>query len=127
MKIVWLLLAAGFFSVLTATASDSSSTSVLPVTTEKQLQADPPAIPYKLDQPATGNSRHWKITRIFSRIIGAFKTIGRATTEEMRSDLIIQYGNESSRAWTTIACSQPNPTSFGDCSTHEPSFGVGFH
>ena len=126
MKFVFSLLAVGLFSALTATASDSPGTSVLSVTTGQQIQTAYPATLYKLDQPETGNSGNRKTTRIFSRIIGAFKTIGRATAA-VRSDLIIRYGKDSSRAWTTIASRQPNPTLFGDCSTHEPSFGVGVH
>jgi hypothetical protein len=127
MKFVFWLVAAGFFSTLTARASDSSNTPALSATTGQQNLTAYPAMPYKLDQPETGNSGNWKTTRIFSRIMGAFKSIGRATAEEVRSDIIIRYGKDSSRAWTTIACTQPNPTLFGDCRVHEPNFGVGFH
>jgi hypothetical protein len=127
LKLALSLLALGLFSALSATAADSSNTPALSATTGQQIQTPYPAVPYKLDQPETGNSGNWKATRIFSRIVGAFKSIGRATAEEVRSDIIIRYGKDSSRAWATIACSQPNETLYGDCSVHEPSFGVGVH
>jgi len=82
---------------------------------------------YKIDKPAPGTAGNWKITRIFSGIMSAFKNIGRATAEEVRSDIIIQYGTESSRAWTTIATSQPDHSLIGDCSAAEPSFGLSCH
>lgn len=126
LKFVLSCLAVGLFSTLTAMASDPSTPPAQPVTGGQQFQMAYLPTPYPIDRPAA-DSGHWKATRIFSRIKSAFKSIGRATAEEVRSDVIIRYGKDSSRAWTTIACSQPNPTLTGDCSTHEPSFGVGVH
>ena len=126
MKFVLSVLAVGLSGVLATTAADSSGTSA-PVASGGQIQMAYPETPYKLDRPETGNSGKWKVTRMFSRITRAFKSIGRATAEEVRSDLILRWGTESSRAWSTIAGSQPNETLYGDCSVHEPSFGVGIH
>src|SRR5579859_7110909 len=126
LKLVLSCLAVGLFSTLTATASDPSTPPAQPVTVQ-QFQMGYLPTPYPIDQPAAAASGNWKPTRIFSRIKSAFKSIGRATAEEVRSDIIIRYGKDSSRAWTSIACSQPNETLYGDCSVHEPSFGVGIH
>ena len=127
MKLVLLVLAGGLFSALTAMATDSSNSPAQPVTAGQQFQTAYLPTPYPINPPAAADSGKWKATRIFSRIKGAFKSIGHATAEEVRSDIIVRYGKDSSRAWTSIACCQPNETVYGDCSVHEPSFGVGIH
>jgi len=85
----------------------------------------PEVVTYPMSQSklAALGAQKSRISRIWSRVFGGVKRIGVKGAVAVKSYVIVESGRESTRAWTSIACGQPNPTLFGDCSTHEPSFG----
>jgi hypothetical protein len=96
MKVNRTLLAIGLFSALQTGGIGQPATSDLSASAiNTDIQPSDPLVVYKLEPQSSGI---------------------------MEERTIMRVGNESSRAWTTIASEQPNPTVFHDASTHEPRF-----